>query len=123
MSSQAALNTNNRRYIAYRPCPEMQGQDQKELYDGIYRMLSHVATHASLSAVRKYIEYGEHETRVQYPGQGLPATWVILVAATIMVRACASVERWLGTTPAINRAIHDRLNDLEAFGLPSAWES
>ena len=28
MSSHAALNPNNRRYIAYRPCPEMQGQDQ-----------------------------------------------------------------------------------------------
>lgn len=96
--------------------------DEKELYDGIYRMLSHVATHASLSAVRKYLEYGEYETRVQYPGQGLQATWVILVAATIMMRACAGVERWLGTTPAINRAIHDRLNDLEAFGSPSAWQ-
>jgi hypothetical protein len=28
LSSYAALNLNNRRYIAYRPCPELQGQDQ-----------------------------------------------------------------------------------------------
>jgi hypothetical protein len=27
LSSYAALNPNNRRYIAGRPCPEMQGQD------------------------------------------------------------------------------------------------
>ena len=29
MSSYAALNSNNRRYIANRPCPEMRGQDQQ----------------------------------------------------------------------------------------------
>jgi len=28
LSSHAALNLNNRRYIAHRPCPELQGQDQ-----------------------------------------------------------------------------------------------
>ena len=28
MSSYAAPNPNNRRYIAYRPCPKLQGQDQ-----------------------------------------------------------------------------------------------
>ncbi len=27
MSSIAGLNRNNRRYIAYRPCPDMRGQD------------------------------------------------------------------------------------------------
>ncbi len=27
LGSYAALNPNNRRYIAYGPCPEMQGQD------------------------------------------------------------------------------------------------
>jgi hypothetical protein len=28
LSDYAALNPNNRRYIANRPCPELQGQDQ-----------------------------------------------------------------------------------------------
>lgn len=30
LSSYAALTLNNRRYIAYRPCPELQGQDQSD---------------------------------------------------------------------------------------------
>ena len=31
LSSYAALNPNNRRYIANRPCPEMQGQDHEQV--------------------------------------------------------------------------------------------
>lgn len=97
--------------------------DEKDLYDGLYRMFSHIATHASLSAVRKYLKYGEHETKIQYPAQGQTATWVIPIAANVLMHACAGVERWLGTTPAINRAIQDRLIENEAFGPPSVWAS
>lgn len=96
--------------------------DETELYNGYYRMFSHVATHASMSAIQKYLDYGEHETTIRYPGGGRPNKRVVLVAASAFMFACSAVERWLGnTTPAINRAIHDRLNEYDSFGTVSAW--
>jgi hypothetical protein len=96
--------------------------DEKELYDGYYRMFSHVATHASMSAIQKYLDYGEHETTIRYPGEARPDAAVVLVAASAFMFACSAVERWLGnTTPAINRAIHDRLSEYDSFGPKSAW--
>ena len=41
MSSYAALNPNNRRYIAYRPCPDLQRQDHA------------VATYVLITIVKK----------------------------------------------------------------------
>lgn len=38
MSRCAALNSNMRRYIANRPCPAMQGQDQ-HLRDQLFKVL------------------------------------------------------------------------------------
>ncbi len=87
-----------------------------ELYDGYYRMFSHVATHPSLSAVQKYLEYGVGGTKVNYPGKGHSAKDVILIGANALMYVCAGVEKWLGTTPSINRAIHARLTEHEAFG-------
>ncbi len=96
--------------------------DEKQLYDGYYRMFSHVATHASMSAVQKYLDYDQRETTIRYPGKGRSDTGVILVAASAFMFACSGIERWLGnTTSAINRAIHDRLNEYESFGSMSEW--
>lgn len=95
--------------------------DETESYDGYYRMFSHIATHASLSAVQKYLAYGEHETTVRYPGVGRTAKAVILIAGSALVLTCAGIERWLGTTPEINRAIYDRLQEHESFGPVSTW--
>lgn len=92
-----------------------------ELYDGFYRMFSHVATHPSMSAIQKYLDYGEHGTTVHYPGNGHSAKDVILIAATALMHVCAGVEKWLGTTLSVNRAIHERLNEHEAFGPRSEW--
>lgn len=94
---------------------------ESELYDGYYRMFSHVATHPSMSAIRKYLDYEERETTVRYPGEGRSAKGVILVAATALMHLLACTEKWLGTTPAINRAIHDRLNEHDALGPKSRW--
>ena len=90
-------------------------------YDGYYRMFSHVATHPSLSAVRKYLDYGERGTTVLYPGKGNSAKDVILIASTALLHVCAGVEKWLGTTTAVNQAIHARLTEQEAFGPRSEW--
>lgn len=94
---------------------------ESELYDGYYRMFSHVATHPSLSAVQKYLDYGESGTTVHYPGKGHSTKDVILIAASALMHVCAGVEKWLGTTPSINRAIHARLTEHEAFGPRSEW--
>lgn len=94
---------------------------ESESYDGYYRMFSHVATHPSLSAVQKYLDYGEHGTTVHYPGEGYSAKGVILIAATALMHVCAGVEKWLGTTPSVNQAIHARLTEHEAFGPMAEW--
>ena len=94
---------------------------ESELYDGYYRMFSHVATHPSLSAVQKYLDYGERGTTVNYPGKVIAAKHVILIAATAFMHVCAGVEKWLGSNPSINRAIHLRLTEHEAFGPRSEW--
>lgn len=94
---------------------------ESESYDGYYRMFSHVATHPSLSAVRKYLDYGEGGTTVRYPGKGNSAKDVILIASSALLHLCAGVERWLGTTTAVNQAIHARLTDQEEFGPRSEW--
>ena len=92
-----------------------------ESYNGYYRMFSHVATHPSLSAVRKYLDYGDRGTTVLYPGKGRSAKDVILIASTALLHVCAGVEKWLGTNTAVNRAIHARLTEHEAFGPRSEW--
>ena len=84
-------------------------------------MFSHVATHPSMSAIQKYLEYGSHETSVRYPGHGFSTKEVIPIAATALMHVCAGIEKWLGSTPAINRAIHARLTEHEAFGARSEW--
>lgn len=89
---------------------------ESDFYDGYYRMFSHVATHPSLSAVQKYLDYGERGTTVNYPGKSESAKDVILIAATALTHLCVGVEKWIGTTPSINRAIHSRLTEHEAFG-------
>ena len=96
--------------------------DERELYDGYYRMFSHVATHASMSAIRKYLDYGEHETTIRYSREKRPDKGVVLVTASAFMLTCSAIERWLGnTTPAINRAIHERLIVYDSFGPKSAW--
>jgi len=89
---------------------------ESELYNGYYRMFSHVATHPSLSAVQKYLDYGESGTTVHYPGKGHSSKDVAVIAATALMHLCARIEKWLGTTPSINQSIHARLTELEAFG-------
>ena len=89
---------------------------ENDSYDGYYRMFSHVATHPSVSAVQKYLEYGELGTTVRYPGIGLSAKDVILIAASALLSVCARLEKWLGTTPALNRAIREVLLEHEALG-------
>lgn len=42
--------------------------DADDLYNGHYRMFSHVAAHPSMSSISKYLEYGEDSTSVRYPG-------------------------------------------------------
>jgi hypothetical protein len=95
--------------------------NETDLYNGYYRMFSHIATHASMSAVQKYLAYGKHETTIRYPGVGRTNKAVILVAASALLASCGGIERWLGTTPEINRAIHDRLEEHESFGPMSTW--
>lgn len=89
---------------------------ESELYNGYYRMFSHVATHPSLSAVQKYLDYGESGTTVHYPGKGHSSKDVADIAATALMHLCARIEKWLGTTSSVNQAIHARLTELEAFG-------
>ena len=89
---------------------------ESELYDGQYRMFLHVATHPSLTAVQKYLDYGERDTTVRYPASGLSAKEVILNASVALLHVCASLERWLGTTPEVNRAIRGALDEHVAFG-------
>lgn len=61
-------------------------------------------------------------TRIlNYPGKGHSAKDVVLIAATALMHVCAGVEKWLGTTSSINRAIHARLTEFEAFGPRSEW--
>jgi hypothetical protein len=71
--------------------------------------------------VQKYLDYGERVTTVRYPGVGFSAKEVTLIASTAVMHVCARVENWIASTPAINRAIRDRLNELEAFGPRSTW--
>lgn len=95
--------------------------DAEDLYNGHYRMFSHVAAHPSLAAVEKYLDYGEDGTTVVYPGKGRSAQSTILIAGNVLMNVCASVEHWLGTTPEINKAINDRLCEHEAFGPMAQW--
>ena len=53
MSSYAALNPSNRRYIAYRPCPEMRGQAQ-------YLVSDHYAGEGGMSNTDLYMTVEEH---------------------------------------------------------------
>ena len=45
LSSYAALNLDNRRYIAYGPCPEMQGQDHMQSPVGQFASVAHQFVH------------------------------------------------------------------------------
>lgn len=89
---------------------------ETDSYNGYYRMFSHVATHPSLSAVQKYLDYGESGTTVHYPGKGHSSKDVTVIAATALMHLCARIEKWLGTTSSVNQAINARLTELEAFG-------
>jgi hypothetical protein len=95
--------------------------DLSESYDGYYRMFSHVATHPSLSAVQKYLEYGELGTSVRYPGVGFSEKEIVLIATSALLRLYACLEKWLGTTPVLNLAIRDALLEHEAFGPKESW--
>jgi hypothetical protein len=90
--------------------------DADDLYNGHYRMFSHVAAHPSMSSISKYLEYGEHLTRVRYPGIGYQKRTTLLIACGVLLHTCAAVENWLGTTPDVNRAIQARLLEHESFG-------
>jgi hypothetical protein len=90
--------------------------DAEDLYNGHYRMFSHLAAHPSMSSVGKYLDYGEEQTRVRYPGVGRPQRSTMLIASTLFMHICAAIEHWIGTTPDINRAIHARLEEIDSFG-------
>lgn len=90
--------------------------DSQDLYNGHYRMFSHLAAHPSMTAVAKYIDYGENSTTIRYPGIGRQRRSTLFIASTIFVHTCAAIEHWLGTTQDINQAIHSRLSELESFG-------
>ncbi len=90
--------------------------DAMDLYNGHYRMFSHLAAHPSMSSVAKYLDYGEDSTSIRYPGIGRQQRSTLLITSTIFMHTCAAVEHWLGTTPEINQAISERLNELKSFG-------
>lgn len=90
--------------------------DAEDLYNGHYRMFSHVAAHPSMSSVAKYLDYGEDLTSVRYPGVGHQQRTTLLIACGTFLHTCAAIEHWLGTTPDVNQAIHARLLELESFG-------
>jgi hypothetical protein len=90
--------------------------DAQDIYNGHYRMFSHVAAHPSMSSVSKYLDYSGESTAVRYPGIGYEQRTTVLIATTLFMHACAAIERWIGATPEVNRAIHARLNEIEAFG-------
>lgn len=90
--------------------------EAEDLYNGHYRMFSHLAAHPSMSSVAKYLDYGEVPTSVRYPGSGRSQRSTVLIACTLFMHTCAAIERWIGTTPEVNRAIHARLQELESFG-------
>ena len=90
--------------------------DAEDLYNGHYRMFSHVAAHPSMSSVAKYLDYGEESTSVRYPGTGYQQRTTLLIACGVFLHTCAAVEHWLGTTPDVNQAIHARLLEHESFG-------
>lgn len=90
--------------------------EAEDLYNGHYRMFSHIAAHPSMSSVAKYLDYGEVPTSVRYPGSGRSLRSTVLIACSLFMHTCAAIERWVGTTPEVNRAIHARLQELESFG-------
>jgi len=90
--------------------------EAEDLYNGHYRMFSHLAAHPSMSSVAKYLDYGEEPTCVRYPGSGRSQRSTVLIASSLFMHTCAAIERWIGTTPDINRAIHARLEELQSFG-------
>jgi hypothetical protein len=90
--------------------------DAEDIYNGHYRMFSHKAAHPSMSSVAKYLDYSGDSTVVRYPGTGYSQRATVLIASSLFIHACAAVERWIGTTPEVNRAIHTRLLEMEAFG-------
>ena len=56
LSSYAALNPNNRRYIAHRPCPELQGQDHAEDADGVAKATAVATSWLALTDAGQYQE-------------------------------------------------------------------
>jgi hypothetical protein len=90
--------------------------EAEDLYNGHYRMFSHLAAHPSMSAVAKYLDYDEVSTFVRYPGIGHSQRSTLLIACSLFMHTCAAIERWIGTTPTLNQAIHARLQELESFG-------
>jgi hypothetical protein len=90
--------------------------DAEDLYNGHYRMFSHVAAHPSMSSISKYLDYGEDTTSVRYPGIGHQQRTTLLIACGVLLHTCAAIEHWLGTTPGVNQAIHARLLEHESFG-------
>jgi hypothetical protein len=90
--------------------------DAEDLYNGHYRMYSHVAAHPSLSSISKYLDYGENSTSVRYPGIGHQQRTTLLIACGTLLHTCAAIEDWIGTTPSVNQAIHARLLEHESFG-------
>lgn len=89
---------------------------EKDLYDGHYRLFSHIAAHPSMSSVAKYLDYGKDQTRISYPGAGRKSPSTILIGSTLFMHTCAAIEHWIGTTPDINQAIRTRLEEIESFG-------
>ena len=94
---------------------------EADMYNGYYRLFSSLAAHPSLSAIDKYLVYGEHETTINYPGHGRSPQATILIAASAFVHTCAGIERWLGTTPEINQSLNCLLIAHESFGPMSDW--
>jgi hypothetical protein len=88
-----------------------------DIYNGLYRYLSHFASHPSLSAAGAYlVEWRGPQQRVAYR----PATHLSRRAIGLSIMAildvCARFERSpAGTTSVINGEIHARLNEFGAI--------
>lgn len=89
--------------------------DAEDLYNGHYRIFSHLAAHPSISSIEKYLEFGDDRTFIRFPGKERQQRSTILIASTIFMHTCASIEHWMGTTPDINRAIHTRLQEIDSL--------
>ncbi|QBK04685.1 hypothetical protein DW355_07775 [Hylemonella gracilis] len=90
--------------------------DAEDLYNGHYRMFSHMAAHPSMTSVAKYIDYGEGSTSVRYPGIGYQQRTTLLIACGAFLHTCAAIEHWVGTTPSVNQSIQACLLMQESFG-------